>query len=159
MRGIDKLHPEVMRQALVLKALCESRGLNVLFTDTLRTMAEQDALYAKGRTVTHSADGKKLAIVTNCKGSDYASAHQWGVALDFCQNVKGKEYSDLAFFGQVGAIAKTLGFFWGGDFKGFVDRPHLEYREFMPGCSTKQLKQAYGSPEKFMKTWEGGTNA
>ena len=40
------------------------------------TNAEQDALYAKGRT-------KPGNIVTNAKGSSYRSQHQWGIAFDF----------------------------------------------------------------------------
>jgi peptidoglycan L-alanyl-D-glutamate endopeptidase CwlK len=159
MRGIDKLHPEL--QVCVNKFLeeCKSRGLDVCITETLRTQEEQEALYAQGRTTS----GK---IVTNCRG--FQSPHCWGVAFDFCRNVKGKEYDNSdKFFDYVGEIAKTIfddteyDLFWGGDFKTFVDKPHIEMKKYLPNNSTVWLIDHFGTPEEFMATWydmkeEGG---
>lgn len=155
MRGIDKLHPEL--QVCVNKFLeeCKKQGLNVLITETLRTQAEQEALYAKGRTEPGN-------IVTNCKG--FESPHCWGVAFDFCRNVKCKEYDNKdGFFDKVGKIAKTIfdnteyDLYWGGDFRTFVDKPHVEMIKYLPNNSTKWLIDTYGTPEKFIKTWEAKT--
>lgn len=152
MRGIDKLHPEL--QVCVNRFLteCKKQGLNVLVTETLRTKEEQEALYAQGRT-------KPGNIVTNARG--YQSPHAWGVAFDFCRNEKGREYDNTdGFFERVGEIAKTIfdnteyDLFWGGDFKSFVDKPHIEMIKYLPNNSTKWLIDTYGTPEKFMKTWE-----
>jgi peptidoglycan L-alanyl-D-glutamate endopeptidase CwlK len=152
MRGIDKLHPEL--QVCVNKFLeeCKNQGLNVLVTETLRTLEEQEALYAQGRT-------KPGNIVTNARG--YQSPHAWGVAFDFCRNVKGREYDNTdGFFEKVGKIAKTIfdgteyDLFWGGDFKTFVDKPHVEMIKYLPNNSTKWLIDTYKTPEEFMKTWE-----
>lgn len=159
MRGIDKLHPEL--QVCVNKFLeeCKSKGLNVCITETLRTQEEQEALYAQGRT-------KPGKIVTNCRG--FQSPHCWGVAFDFCRNVKGKEYDNSdKFFNYVGEIAKTIfdnteyDLFWGGDFKTFVDKPHIEMKKYLPNNSTVWLIDHFGTPEEFMATWydmkeEGG---
>lgn len=156
MRGIDKLHPQL--QVCVNKFLeeCRKQGLNVLITETLRTQEEQEELYAQGRT-------KPGKIVTNCKG--YQSPHCWGVAFDFCRNVKGKEYDNTdGFFERVGEIAKTIfdnteyDLFWGGDFKTFVDKPHVEMVKFMPNNSTKWLIETYGNPNEFMKMWKEEEN-
>jgi len=146
MRGIHLLHPAVRARAEALIGLCTARRLPVLITDTLRTVAEQDALYGQGRTVSG-------AIVTNCRGSEYRSPHQWGVAFDFCRNEKGREYADPAFFRQVGELGKTIGLFWGGDFKGFTDMPHFEDTGFVPSNSTAALIRQYGTPERFLETW------
>ena len=151
MRGIDKLHPEL--QICVNKFLeeCKKQGLNVLITETLRTQEEQEALYAQGRT-------KPGNIVTNARG--YQSPHCWGVAFDFCRNVKGKEYDNSdKFFDKVGEIAKSIfdnteyDLFWGGDFKTFVDKPHIEMKKYLPNNSTNWLIDNYGTPEEFMSTW------
>ena len=151
MRGIDKLHPEL--QVCVNKFLnaCKSADLDVCITETLRTQAEQEALYAKGRT----APGK---IVTNCKG--FQSPHCWGVAFDFCRNKKGWEYDNTdGFFDKVGRIAETMfnntdyDLFWGGDFRTFVDKPHVEMKKYLPNNSTNWLIDNYGTPEEFMSTW------
>ena len=151
MRGIDKLHPEL--QVCVNKFLeeCKKQGLNVLVTETLRTLEEQEALYAKGRT----EPGK---IVTNARG--YQSPHCWGVAFDFCRNKKGWEYDNTdGFFDKVGRIAETMfnnteyDLFWGGDFRTFVDKPHVEMKKYLSNNSTNWLIDNYGTPEEFMSTW------
>lgn len=152
MRGIDKLHPELQICVNKFLAECKKQGLNVLITETLRTLEEQESLYAQGRT----RPGK---IVTNARG--YQSPHAWGVAFDFCRNKKGWEYDNTdGFFDKVGEIAKTIfdgteyDLFWGGDFKSFVDKPHVEMIKYLPNSSTKWLIDTYKTPEEFMKTWE-----
>lgn len=146
-RDKSRLHPRVRELCAEFERRCREAGLNVLVTETFRTVQEQDALYAQGRT-------KPGSIITRCKGADYQSPHQWGVAFDFCRNVRGREYDDSdGFFRKCGAVGKSIGLFWGGDFRSFVDKPHLEWAEALPNNSTRTLKQKYGTPEKYMATW------
>ena len=145
-REISKLHPELIPICNEFIKRCKAAGLNVLVTDTFRSKAEQTDLYSQGRTT-------KGNIVTNCQYPD--SPHNWGVAFDFCRNVKGREYDNSdRFFERCGAIGKQLGLTWGGDWKKFVDKPHLELKKFMPNSSCSWLKSTYGTPEKFISTWE-----
>jgi peptidoglycan L-alanyl-D-glutamate endopeptidase CwlK len=145
MRGLDKLHPEMRAKAERLQALCRDNRLPLLITETWRTEEEQDALYAKGRT----APGK---IVTNCQYP--YSAHCWGVAFDFCRNVKGKEYDTSdGFFEKVGKLGKSIGLFWGGDFKSFKDMPHFEHPGYVVSNSVKTLVEKWGTPIAFKKSW------
>lgn len=145
-RDIKLLHPKLRRIVPEILAKCKAAGLPVLVTQTLRTQAEQDALYWQGRTT----PGK---IVTNVRWPN--GAHCWGVAFDFCRNVRGREYDDSdGFFSKVAAIAKPYGLRWGGDWTRFVDKPHLELAEFVPGGSAAWLIKTYGSPEKFIAAWE-----
>lgn len=143
-RDASKLHPRLQEKIAELKRLCEKKGLALGIGECYRTVAEQDDLYAQGRT-------KPGAIVTNGKGSSYQSQHQWGIAFDFFRNVKGEEYSDLKFFSDVATLAKGIGLDWGGDWKSFVDRPHLYLPDW--GSTTSTLKKKYGTPEKFKATW------
>lgn len=139
------LHPELLQIVQQFEARCKAAGLNVLVTETYRTKQEQDALYAQGRT-------KPGNIVTNAKYP--LSPHCWGVAFDFCRNVRGHEYDDSdGFFRKCGEIGKSLGLAWGGDFRSFVDKPHLEMKEFLPNNSVKTLQAKYGTPENFIKSW------
>lgn len=146
-KGLSVLHPKTRTKVEKLMALCKDKGLDLLITETLRTVEDQDKLYAQGRT----APGK---IVTKCKGSEFASPHQWAVAIDFAKNKRGEEYSDNKFFKEVADIAKQCGMAAGIDFKNFPDAPHLEDPEFLPNNSTKTLKDKYKTPEEFFKTWK-----
>jgi len=146
MRGIENLHPELQEIAKKFLLECEKANLPVLITETLRTKSEQNALYAKGRTTSGN-------IVTNCRYP--FSPHCWGVAFDFCRNSKGREYNDSdGFFRKVGAIGKKYGLFWGGDFRSFTDKPHLEMIKFLPNNSTKTLASKYGMPDNFIANWK-----
>jgi len=148
MRDINLLHPKAKEKALQLQVLCANAGLPLLITETLRTIQEQDALFAQGRT-------KPGAIVTNAPGSNYSSNHQWGIAFDFCRNIRGREYDDSdGFFKKVADLAKSLGgISWGGDWTSPVDKPHLQLSEFSPDGTSAWLKRNYGIPENFMRTW------
>ena len=144
-RGLSVLHPQVRAKARMLMELCLENGLPLLITETLRTKGEQDALYAQGRT----APGN---IVTNAQYP--SSAHCWGVAFDFCRNVRGREFDNSdKFFDKVGALGKSIGLFWGGDFKSIKDLPHFEDTDFMVGNSTQTLISKWSNPTRFKASW------
>lgn len=156
MRDIKLLHPRLQAKAALLLEECKKQGVYILFSECLRTVAEQDALYAQGRT----APGN---IVTNAKGSTYSSQHQWGIAIDFYidMDIDGDgDKRDDAFnnstglFERVGAIAKSIGLGWGGDWTSIKDRPHLYLPDW--GSTATKLKNQYGTPERFMQTWGDG---
>ena len=144
-RDIKQLHPRLQEKVAQLKDLCAKEGLALGIGECFRTVAEQDALYAQGRTT-------KGSIVTNAKGSSYSSQHQWGIAFDFFKNIKGHEFDDAAFFTRVGALAKSIGLAWGGDWTNFVDRPHLYLPDW--GSTTTKLKNQYGTFECFKASWD-----
>ena len=145
-RDKTKLHPELQIIAAEFEKRCKAAGLNVLITETYRSKQEQDAIYAQGRTTPGN-------IVTNAKYP--LSPHCWGVAFDFCRNVRGREYDDSdGFFKRCGEIGKALGLFWGGDFRSFVDKPHLELAKFLPNNSVNTLIKQYGTPENFIASWK-----
>lgn len=152
-RNIKDLHPRLQTKIAELKKKCKAQGIDIEISECLRTVEEQNALYAKGRTTAGS-------IVTNAKGSSYSSQHQWGIAADFYLDMDvdgdGKS-SDDAFnnktklFDKVGKIAKSIGLGWGGDWTSPVDKPHIYLKDW--GSTTTKLKKQYGTPKKFFKTW------
>ena len=159
MRDVKQLHPDLQKKADRLVNLCAKNGIKICIGECLRTVAEQDALYAKGRTAGGS-------IVTNCKGSTYSSMHQWGVAFDFylIMDVDGDgKTSDDSFnnstklFDKVGKLGKSIGLEWGGSWKSIVDKPHFQLPDW--GSTAKKLKEKYGTPDKFMSTWDTGSAA
>lgn len=118
-KDIKLLRDDVEVNCRIWLDLCEREGLNVLITNTVRDEEYQLELYAQGRT-------KSGDIVTNSKVPTF----HWdkaGLAFDFCKNVKGHEYDDIEFFEKAAVIAKKMGFSWGGDWKSFIDRPHIQW--------------------------------
>ena len=145
MRDITLCHPRLQTLAAKLTEECKKQGLAIGIGETYRTVAEQDALYAQGRT-------KPGAIVTNAPGSSYSSYHQWGTAFDIFRNDGKGAYNEAGqFFKKVGAIGVSLGLEWGGNWTSIVDKPHFQLPDW--GSSTSGIKKLYASPEEFQKTW------
>lgn len=146
MRDITLCHPRLQTLAENLISECEKQGLKIKIGETLRTVEEQDALYAQGRT-------KPGNIVTNAPGKSYSSYHQWGTAFDFFRNDGKGAYNDSdGFFTKVGRIGVSLGLEWGGNWKSPVDKPHFQLPDW--GSTTSGIKKLYTTPAEFMKTWE-----
>ena len=116
-RSLDDLRSDVRANVETLLSLCRAQGLNVLITQTKRDNEYQTYLYAQGRT-------RLGSIITNSRTTTF---HGAGLAVDFCENIRGHEYDDASFFQNVAIIAKAMGFSWGGDWKGFPDNPHLQW--------------------------------
>lgn len=122
------LLPLVDRTALQLIELCAKENLSIRITQGLRTFAQQNALYNQpwdkkdndGDRRVDESDEK----VTTLKGGD--SLHNYGVAFDICFTGKDPYPTDSRKWKRVGALGKSIGLTWGGDFKTFIDRPHFE---------------------------------
>lgn len=159
MRIIADLHPQLQDKIVQLEALAKRENISFLVGECVRTVEEQDALYAKGRT-------KKGSIVTNAKGSSYSSMHQWGVAFDVYLNMDingdGKRVDDAynnstLVFNRIGKLGKSIGLEWGGEWKSIKDLPHFQLPNW--GSTASMLKALYETPEKFMSSWRGEGNA
>jgi peptidoglycan L-alanyl-D-glutamate endopeptidase CwlK len=138
---INTLHPAIREKIKAMYLYANNYllpiGVRLRITQALRTIEEQNALYAQGRTM----PGK---IVTNAKGGE--SNHNYGIAIDICilidkDNNGTFETVDWDInsmhFQRVKDYFKKQGLLWGGDWKSFKDYPHFEYPT---GKTTKQLK-------------------
>lgn len=145
MREISQLHPYLQELVLKLVEECAKQNLQIAIGECYRTVEEQNALYAIGR----SKPGSK---VTNARGDSYSSMHQWGVAFDIYRNdEKGLYYNADSFFNRVGKVGEALGLEWGGSWSGLVDLPHFQLPDW--GSTPTLLKQQYKNPDNFKKTW------
>lgn len=121
----------VKESAIEMIKQAYKEGIYVQITSGYRSFAEQNKLYAQGRT-----DSGK--IVTNAKGGQ--SNHNYGLAIDYVLlSEDGKEalWTINGKWRRVAEIGKSLGFAWGGEWKSFKDYPHLE---MMGGLSFSQLQ-------------------
>lgn len=140
-----KLHPWLNYKLGLLLKQCAKKGIYLIITEGFRSKEYQDKLYAKGRT-------KPGNIVTNAKGSDYSSQHQWGIAFDIAINDSKLLYNE-ATIKKVAKIAKSnkVGLAWGGDWTSPVDIPHFYLDKW--GDTPSKLKKKYGVFDNFKKTW------
>lgn len=139
-----RLHPRLRHKLKALIKKCEQKGIGIGINSGYRSFAEQDELYAQGRTA-------KGARVTNAKGG--YSQHNYGIAADFFRNEEGKDAYDNSdgWFKKVGRLAKGVGLGWGGDWKSFQDMPHLYLKDW--GSTTQKIREKYKSYNEFAKTW------
>jgi len=130
---------------------CSKQGISVWVYSTLRSKSLQMALYAQGRepldvvnslreksglTPIEEVDNKY--IVTRLK----VSAHNYGLAADFVPVVDGKPqwYNDELWL-RCGCIALNLGMEWGGMWKGLVDKPHIQMKNWRKVATFNHLER------------------
>lgn len=143
----QSLHPAVRQEVIDIITKVESGfpvNIMVRIVQGLRTIAEQDALYAKGRI----EPGPK---VTNAKGG--SSYHNYGLAIDFAllydkdnngqfeelswNTTKDQDKDGIVDWQEMVKAFEAAGWEWGGKFRTFKDYPHIQ-KSF--GYSVAQLK-------------------
>ncbi|HST45328.1 MAG TPA: M15 family metallopeptidase, partial [Luteimonas sp.] len=129
-RRIAALHPEVQATAAQFVNRVEQElGITLRVTQGMRTFAEQNDLYAQGRT----APGD---VVTNARGGQ--SYHNYGLAIDVVEIRADGSANWNTDWEAIGRIGEAMGMEWGGNWTSIVDRPHFQM-DF--GLSTSQLRQ------------------
>jgi peptidoglycan L-alanyl-D-glutamate endopeptidase CwlK len=149
-RSLDDLHPVVKEKALKLKELAATLGINIIFTQTTRSEAEQLALYAHGRKSLDKVNElrakaglpaitqKENTWRTNAKSIAH-SYHAYGLAFDIAVvspngktinwDVKKTDWNsdEISDWLQVGKLADAIGLEWGGTWSSSPDIPHYQY--------------------------------
>lgn len=138
----EKCRERFAEFALLAKATAATLGCDYVMISGDRSYAEQDALYAEGRT-------KPGKIVTKARGG--YSDHNFGIAGDFGV-FRGKAYldnTDPAFAAKVhkacSVHAEACGLEWGGTWKGFKDLPHYGVKTGLTMAERRKRMSAKGS--------------
>lgn len=124
----DKLigvHPTLVEKIQRVLQAMSILGHPMMVTDGVRTLQQQQALYAQGRTT----PGK---IVTQADGIRNKSNHQvkddgLGYAVD-CAFATGDPYDGNHPWYLYGTCLAAVGLTWGGNWVKFPDRPHAELK-------------------------------
>lgn len=127
---LNLLHPKVREEIKLIIGEIEQAltgRAHIRIVQGLRTIPEQDDLYAQGRT-------KPGKIVTNAKGG--SSFHNYGVAVDFALLIDGQTISwdmktdwdgdKISDWMEVVFVFKKYGWGWGGNWKSLKDYPHFQ---------------------------------
>lgn len=131
-----QLHPAVRDEVVILIDKVEAGfppNIAVRIVQGLRTIEEQNALYAQGRT-------KPGNIVTNAKGG--SSYHNYGLAIDFAILIdkdgngtydelswdikKDNDKDGVADWLEVVKVFEAAGWEWGGRWSSIKDYPHVQ---------------------------------
>ena len=118
-RFIATLLPEVRPYARALVHKAAANGIRIRILSGHRSYAEQDALYAQGRTLPGP-------IVTKARGG--YSNHNFGIAFDVGVFEGNKYLGESPKYQAVGVLGTELGLEWGGNWKNLIDQPHFQLR-------------------------------
>ena len=126
-RDIKRLagvHPLLVEKVGRVLASMEALGLPMFVVQGVRTVAQQKALYAKGRT-------KPGAIVTMKDGVVHKSNHQprvdgFGHAVDCAFDQDDPFDVSAKTWEAYGKTAESMGLVWGGRWSHPHDAPHIE---------------------------------
>lgn len=126
---IATLHPELRGQAAEFVNRVEQElGITLRVTSGMRTYAEQDALYAQGRTTPGD-------VVTNARGG--YSNHNFGTAFDVVEVRPNGSINWSPDWQAIGRVGTSMGLEWGGNWTSIVDRPHFQLDS---GLSTADMR-------------------
>jgi peptidoglycan L-alanyl-D-glutamate endopeptidase CwlK len=119
-RRIESLIPEMQELYKKFAYGMSMADIDYIVTCTARTQAEQDALFAQGRTM----PGKKVTWTRNSK-------HIGGKAFDIVIMEHGKPMWDTKHPGWriAGNIGESVGLEWGGSWEKSKDFPHFQLKE------------------------------
>ena len=133
-KRINLLHPIIRDEITAIINECNTvltGKAKIRITQGLRSVEEQNKLYAQGRTKA----GKKI---THAKGGQ--SVHNYGFAVDICLIIDNKTASwdtakdwdndRVADWYECVKIFAKYGWEWGGNWKNFKDLPHFEKRGY-----------------------------
>lgn len=143
-KSIARLHPQV--RGLIRRFINDvyiKHQVQLVIVQDYRTYAQQDALYAKGRTTSGS-------IVTNAKGGQ--SNHNFALAVDvFPLWDDGKLHMDaksdkknIEILRKISSVGKSIGLEWGGDWKSIVDNPHFQLKTGKTMSQLRALTESAG---------------
>jgi len=115
-KNLATVQPQLQKLGRELLRRLAAEGLTFKVIQGRRTQAEQDALYAKGRT----KPGPKVTWTRN-------SRHLTGRAIDIALFSGKNVVWESKHYDRAGEIGEELGLVWGGRWKGGkTDKPHFE---------------------------------
>lgn len=125
------LDPQFRKKIRIFLSKARKEGIDLRLVEGHRSCERQNKLYAQGRT----APGQ---IVTKAKCGQ--SPHNYKKAGDVYEFKNGKVLFENPNWDRIGELAVESGLEWGGNWKSFKDRPHVQdlggqsvsslYREF-----------------------------
>lgn len=137
---LSQVYPILADKIRQMAVQLQAQNILIRVVQGLRTSAQQDALYAQGRTQPGN-------VVTNCPGGH--SYHNFGLAVDCVPSINGFEMlyapdwnaSHPAWKAMI-AAGEGLGLVSGSQWPTFPDYPHFQLTgRFPDGAPDDELRQ------------------
>ena|SRR5260221_8700005 len=134
---LSHVMPELAARVRKMADQLAEESITIRVTQGLRTWAEQDALYAQGRT-------EAGRVVTNAKGGE--SWHNYGAAVDVAPFDEGIPDWNLSHpaWKRIVEVGTLMGLVSGTAWK---DTPHFELTGRFPATPTHEIKQLHAQGE------------
>lgn len=116
-RDIDELDKVAQKAIRLFFQECYKAGIGIFVTETYRSQARQEYIYAQGRT----RPGK---VVTWTTSSRHSKRLAWDIGA--AQINGNSNIYNINTIKKAGAIAIKLGITWGGTWTKNLDYPHFE---------------------------------
>jgi peptidoglycan L-alanyl-D-glutamate endopeptidase CwlK len=138
------VHPVLASKVRTMAAILAKEQIHIRVVQAWRTVAEQNALFAQGRTTAGP-------IVTNCPGGH--SYHNYGLAVDCVPSLPERDDSfapdwnkNHPIWKRMVAVGESLGLNCGADWRTFKDFPHFQLTGVFPvGHPPESLLALYAS--------------
>jgi peptidoglycan LD-endopeptidase CwlK len=130
---LSEVYPGLATLTREMAAQLEAEGIDIRVTQSLRTMAEQEALYAEGRTT-------QGEVVTNARAG--FSWHNFGLAVDVAPlTPQGVDWNtNHPVWQRIVATGDTLGLVAGAEWRSFPDWPHFQLTGRFPATPNDEAR-------------------
>jgi peptidoglycan LD-endopeptidase CwlK len=149
----SNLYPPFRDKVVQLMELIKKNNIPADIFSDYRSFSDQQVLYNKGRDANGNVIDKSK-IVTN--GKPGSSAHNYGLAVDIVFKVNSRwTWDPMNDWKTLGDLGKSVGLEWGGDWSGFPDRPHFQWKvkggieKYLPELKVILLKR-----KKLSDVWD-----
>ena len=135
---LSEVYPGLADKVRQMATQLESEGTDIRVTQSLRTMAEQEALYAQGRT----APGR---VVTEARAG--YSWHNFGLAVDIAPfTPQGVDWNTShPVWKRAVAVGESLGLVAGAAFRTFPDWPHFQLTGRFPATPSDECRAIFAA--------------
>lgn len=141
---LDRVHPLLKAKVREIVEICGKQGIDLVVCQGLRTVEEQDALYALGRDEKGEVV-KADEVVTKAKGGH--SWHNFGLAVDLAPEEVGSHKIDWhagsRLWAALEAAGAHAGLVCGCNFRSFPDAPHFQLTGKFPVSPNDEVREIY----------------
>ena len=130
---LGEVYPGLADKVRKMAQMLETEGIDIRVTQSLRLWAEQEALYAEGRTTPGQ-------IVTNAQPG--YSWHQFGLAVDVAPlTPQGPDWNiGHPVWARIVAVGTSLGLDSGAGWRSFPDWPHFQLTGRFPATPDDEAR-------------------